>query len=113
MSNSIKSIKAAKNDAATKIQSILRMRQAAKRAAGLKRKEQNRLRALGKKAQNVINVKYSNNWRQIEARMATKYPNLDLAERTSAIENFKRFLILKVIEKVLRISQSLPSLSLS
>ena len=89
------------------------MRQAAKRAAGLKRKEQNRLRALGKKAQNVIYVKYYNNWRQIEARGATKYPYLDLAERTSAIENFKRFLILKVIKKVLKISQSLLSLSLS
>ena len=49
----------------------------------------------------IDSEKYHNNWRRIEARMAKKYPDLDLVKRISAIAYFKRFLTLKVLEKVL------------
>ena len=54
----------------------------------------------------VYSEKYHSNWRKIEARMATKYPNVDRVKRICAIDYFKKFLILKVIEKVLSTSQS-------
>jgi hypothetical protein len=39
----------------------------------------------------IDSEKYHNNWRRIDARMAKKYPDLDLGKRASAIAYFKRY----------------------
>jgi len=51
----------------------------------------------------IDSEKYHNNWRRIETRMAEEYPDIDLVKRISAIAYFKKFLALKVIEKVIKI----------